>query len=291
MSIKSYNKLTKEIENQIRDIESKCKSFDQLKGNITLDSSINYAPEMHNIFLYFENSKLVSLLTIFMPTAEEAEISAYTLPEFRRKGYFSKLLHHATTELAKFKLKALLFVCEAQSKSGLELVKKLGAELDFTEYLLRYASETSMNTTHNQTRQISVQKASLSDLEALIRLSQDIFEDEYEDAKSMIVKGLDSKQRTQYIASLHGKPVGLGGVFLEDSEACLYGLGILPEFQGKGLGKELLSVLIHELQQQGIKNIMLEVEGNNQTAFRLYRNNGFDIEAAFGYYRKSLGTE
>jgi ribosomal protein S18 acetylase RimI-like enzyme len=287
LSIKSLNHLTEEIIKQVRKVEQSCKSYDGLNGSMTLDSSINFDPQMKNLYLFYEEDLLVSVLALFMPTSEAAEISAYTLPEFRRKGYFKQLLNEATKELQKYQVSNLLFVCEPQSKDGMETIKKIGVELDFTEYLLQY-NHSAKAFDHVKSTQIELKKATLDDLETMVKLSQLSFDDEYEDAKSMITKAFESESRTQYIAILNEQPIGLGGVYLEDGEVSLFGLGISPNFQGKGFGKELLHLIIEELKHQGIQNITLEVDSNNQTAFQLYRKYGFEIQAAFDYYRKSL---
>ena len=46
---------------------------------------------------------------------QEAEISAFTLPEYRCNGYFKLLLSKAIQELNKFNIRDILFVCEKQS--------------------------------------------------------------------------------------------------------------------------------------------------------------------------------
>ena len=101
MGIKILNKTSKEITEQIKEVEIICKTYDKINGNMYLDTSLNFSPEMKSLFLFYKDNKLISVLSIFMPTAAEAEISAYTLPEYRLKGYFKKLLIEATEELKK----------------------------------------------------------------------------------------------------------------------------------------------------------------------------------------------
>ncbi len=43
---------------------------------------------------------------MFIPTKQEAEISAYTLSEYRKRGIFRNLLEKAQAELMKCKLES-----------------------------------------------------------------------------------------------------------------------------------------------------------------------------------------
>jgi len=127
MIIKELVKASEEVIKEIRQLEIACKDYDKLTGDIFLDSSLNFNPYMKNIFLLYEDDKLVSLLTMFIPTQTEAEISSFTLPKYRQKGYFKALFVKASNELKKYEVQDVLFVCEPQSFSGKAVIKKLKA--------------------------------------------------------------------------------------------------------------------------------------------------------------------
>jgi ribosomal protein S18 acetylase RimI-like enzyme len=119
-------------------------------------------------------------------------------------------------------------------------------------------------------------------------MSQSIFNDEYDDAKSMIESSFASEARVQYIGIFDNNPVGSATIFSDREQATIYALGILPEYQGKGLGKEFLSLLLRELLKNK-DNINLEVNSVNARAFNLYKSMNFKVEIAYDYYRKSSG--
>ena len=289
MGIKILNKTSKEITEQIREVEIICKTYDKINGNMYLDTSLNFSPEMKSLFLFYKDNKLISVLSIFMPTAAEAEISAYTLPEYRRKGYFKKLLIEATEELKKYKKADLLFVCEPQSMDGKEAIKKLNAELHFTEYFLRYKGSASYLEIQ-QFSKIKLQEAGLKDLEDIVLLGQQVFNYSYGDAKSMIQKPLEADNRTQYIAILDNRLIGMGAVSFESDEASIFGLGISPKYQGKGLGKEFLNLILEDLKKKEIQNVSIEVDSSNKNAFNLYVKCGFEVETTYDYYRKRAAS-
>lgn len=115
-----------------------------------------------------------------------------------------------------------------------------------------------------------------------------VYDESYEDAESIIKSSLTSSNRKAYAAVLGDRLIGKGFAGFEDGEVSINGLGILPEFQGKGYGKELLLMIMRDLLENGHKNITLEVSSKNNRAFELYRKSGFKVEIAIDYYRKAV---
>lgn len=63
-------------------------------------------------------------------------------------------------------------------------------------------------------------------------------------------------------------------------------IGVLPEFEGRGIARAMLSELIAEAARRGAQEIMLEVSANNPRAQRLYQRYGFiHIHTRRRYYR------
>ena len=52
-------------------------------------------------------------------------------------------------------------------------------------------------------------------------------------------------------------------------------LFILPEFQGKGIGKLAIDFIVSEARKAGVKALHLEAEHHNSRGLRLYRQKGF----------------
>lgn len=61
--------------------------------------------------------------------------------------------------------------------------------------------------------------------------------------------------------------------------------------RGRGIGKALLLAGLEDLRMSPVTHLMLEVEEDNQSAIRLYRNNGFaEVARREGYYQKADGS-
>lgn len=285
MVIKAYSSLSEKAINEVLNLEKACKEFDKLKGSVFLDTSLNFDHNIKSVFLLYENRELISMLSMFIPTQQEAEISAFTLPEYRQSGCFKALLSKAIDELKKFEIQNILFVCESQSISGKEVAAALNAEYDHTEYSM------SFNSTKFECQdkyRLSLITPNLKDLEKIIEISMKTFDDGYEDSKSLIENCLQTKPRKQYLAVLNDEIIGLGSINKQRDEALIFGFGIVPEYRGVGYGKELLHLIIDRLRQSGTTEIMLDVNSDNVYALKLYKKCGFQIEVVFDYYKKRL---
>lgn len=75
--------------------------------------------------------------------------------------------------------------------------------------------------------------------------------------------------------------VGLVAAYFdsETGNGFITNVSVIPEFQKRGLGRQLLTRCIDELQQTGAIRIRLEVDKDNHTAQRLYSKYGFSTVA------------
>lgn len=283
MILKELKVYSENVVNEVHHLEQICKDQDNLKGSIFVDTTMNFNQEMNSIFLMYDGNQLISLLTMFVPTQHEAEITALTLPSHRGKGYFKKLLSKAVEELIKYEIPEVLFVLESQSITGKHVITHLAAQYDFTEYSMRLDDRKYVPLASNRLKYL---KPSEEDLKRLIDTSMRIFEDSYEDAQSMILNNFQSVTRDQYLGILNGELIGMGSSSRDGDEVSIFGFGITPEFRSKGYGYDLLQLIVEHLRQSGIREIVIEVDSNNTHAFNLYQKFGFQIETAFEYYRK-----
>lgn len=87
----------------------------------------------------------------------------------------------------------------------------------------------------------------------------------------------------QFMAVDHGQVVGWADIFPSWAHAVAHcgslGMGVLPEYRGKGIGRQLLQACISKAATKGITRIELEVRADNERAIALYKALGFEIEA------------
>lgn len=272
---------------EIRKLERICKKHDGLQTSLFLDASLNFDKEMKSFLLLYDGDNLVSVMAIFAPTRNEAELSALTLPQARQKGYFNRLYFRAVDEIKKYGIKEVLFTCERCSDSGFETVSAHGAKLDHTEYSLKFHTEDSAILSEADFT-LELCEASADELDTLTALSAKVFDKSEEDEKSFVTSAFAAENRTQFVAKLEGKPIGMVSTGDEQGDVTIYGVGILPEYRGKGYGRQMLTLALKTLLGKGYQNIRIDVDSTNDAAHKLYSSSGFAEESTVDYYRKKL---
>ncbi|MEG1255578.1 GNAT family N-acetyltransferase [Clostridium sp.] len=284
MKILELQELNEQQIKDIRKLEGICKEYDGIKGDVFLSNELNFNKEIKCYFLSYEGETLISFIYMFMPTLQEAEVSAYTLPDERQKGYFKLLLEKAVEELNNYGVRKILFVHEPKSKNAKCVLKRLDVKYDFSEYLLVYDSTNSLEC-NSKLKLVPVQKENVNEIAAL---HVDIFNKSLEIGQSMVNRALDSEDRIPYMAKLNNEIIGIGSISLENKDGFICGLGISSKHQGKGYGKEILNLLIEKMLTMDINDILLEVDSENHIAYNLYTKSGFKIKTQFDYYRYLL---
>lgn len=106
-------------------------------------------------------------------------------------------------------------------------------------------------------------------------------------------KDLISKNGPVYYVINEDKVVGWCDVFPEENPRQSHrgglGMGILPEFRGKGIGSQLLQKVIDHAKTFGLEKIELNVYTSNISAVALYKKFGFEQEGLIKKYRKLDG--
>lgn len=91
----------------------------------------------------------------------------------------------------------------------------------------------------------------------------------------------------------HGEiPVGVLRLLHENDGGKDYSfvapIALIPEYQGKGLGAKLLRAGIYIGQENGYKDSMLSVNGENEHALTLYKREGYEIDFEISNFVKKL---
>ncbi|WP_069650331.1 ribosomal protein S18-alanine N-acetyltransferase [Caloranaerobacter ferrireducens] len=87
------------------------------------------------------------------------------------------------------------------------------------------------------------------------------------------------------VASIEGKVVGYGGIWLIVDEGHITNIAVHPNFRGLGIGNLLVEGLIKICRERGINRMTLEVRKSNKIAQSLYKKFGFkECGIRPGYY-------
>lgn len=89
-----------------------------------------------------------------------------------------------------------------------------------------------------------------------------------------------------FLASVDGKPAALHTVKIKDDLGSVDLIGVLPAYQGRGLGAASLWAGINHLKNRGVSKIDVVTEAENVDAVRMYERAGFFlVQVQFVYHR------
>lgn len=95
----------------------------------------------------------------------------------------------------------------------------------------------------------------------------------------------ENKLARYIVASIDGKVIGYGGIWLIVDEGHITNIAVHPSFRGLGIGKLLVEGLIEVCKNRGISRMTLEVRKSNKIAQSLYKKYGFrECGIRPGYY-------
>lgn len=299
MKLLKLHNLSMEKKEAVKDLVAACLIYDKLERNLYLENDLNFYENLDSFYLLYDKNKLVSVLTIVQPYMEEAEISAYTLPEYRRKGCFTKLFYKAIEELEGFDITSIEFVIEPASESGILTAKSFEAIYERSDYLLvielgntfRAWEKCLEESTGNDSKELDIRVLKAAELQKAVELHQEIFKNSLEEAEYIIHSAIDTSDMEGYGLFRREKLIGLCNISYGIETASIFGLGIAIVERGKGYGKLLLCKILKQAEEKEKKRLTLEVASESQEAFAMYRKNGFEIKAQYDYYRTVLAEE
>jgi len=130
---------------------------------------------------------------------------------------------------------------------------------------------------------LSVENFKEENLSDILKLERELFKEPY--SEETLRKELKLPFSVGLTAKLNGELVGYCFSWLVGETCEIHRIGVKKEFQGKGIGGELLKRLIKLSKERGAKQIILEVNEKNRKAISLYRRFGFiKISERKNYY-------
>ncbi len=114
--------------------------------------------------------------------------------------------------------------------------------------------------------------------ESLSQASRDAFTPHAYDAGTVAVyiRRSEADDDRIYVAMSGGDIVGYFFLWEFQSPIPLLGIGMADVFQGRGIGRKMMAILIEDAQTAGRDGIELTTMQHNDRAFALYRRMGFE---------------
>jgi len=283
-------------------LEIRCAQNDQITLKLELDYKLSDAQNRTadteitdmNEFMYFNGEELIGYMGIcsFGGISQPLEITGMVHPLYRRQGVFTKLMEQVLAECKSRNAKKILALCDNNSISGQAFLKKAGAVYKFSEFEM-YLNHKSYETLENQPPfGITFRKAVNADAleinrQNVIYFGSDPEEEnkDFDDSGILLPEEEEKRGMTIYIAEKEDRVIGKINLEVSDSgTGGIYGLGVLPEFRGKGYGRAILIYGVEKLKDANSTEVMLQVAAENERALNLYQSCGFQKTSVMDYY-------
>ena len=283
-------------------LEIQCAQNDQVTLKLELDYKLSDAKNRTadtvisdiNEFMYFNGEELIGYIGIcsFGGITQPLEITGMVHPKYRRQGIFSKLMELVIEECRRRDAEGILALCDKKSISGQGFLKKISAVYKFSEFEMYLNHKSYEKVEKQRPSGITFRKAVNADATEITRQNMiyfgDDLEEENEDSEDISIFLPEEEEKrgmTIYIAEKEEKVIGKVNLQMSDSgTGGIYGLGVLPEFRGKGFGREILTFGVEKLKDANATEVMLQVAAENGTALNLYKSCGFQETSVMDYF-------
>ena len=229
---------------------------------------------------------LVGALTV--QDGDPPEVCLLVHPAHRRRGVGRGLLKRAAVAALRRGAAEIVLTADERSAGGRAFAEAVGARYRFSEYrmeLERVPEDRPWPTP------LRLRRATAADAAAFARVGGAAFGDADEEARRRRVEeGMRATHHRYVLAEVDGRPIGTIRESAYDRTVYLTSFGVLPELQGQGLGRQILTRTVRRLAAEGWGSIRIEVESGNRNALGLYRSCGFREIAGYAYYALDLAV-
>ena len=279
MKIFCTNLLNVAQKNAVRSLEEACRAHDGVHNIAFLSNEINFDTAAPCFFLGYEKETPVGFLTLFMPTREEAEITAFVLPSARRKGYFAALVSAAKQELKARGIARVLFCVENTSADGCACAQSLSLH---TPHHSEYRMSTTCVPSFISSAAPEWQRVTPHNFDTYKTLVCGITP-ELAENESFLQAVLTDPARAAYIGFCANTPAVSFALNRENAESFLYCVGVGEAFRRRGLCKAAVQFAATQ-SLQNTPRMVLDVDSENPPALAAYRACGLQTDFRTDYY-------
>ena len=120
-----------------------------------------------------------------------------------------------------------------------------------------------------------IRDATSADLTTILQIDQAAFEWLWWESEPSLGGYLDVPGRLLWLAEVNGRPIGYLAANFRARFANFDRLGVLPELQGRGIGRALLTAALVHFLRRGVTELTLNTQASNHQSRRLYERLGF----------------
>lgn len=269
--------LSPEALSAIADLERRTLAVDGGRLKLEWGNLRRRSGEKVEDWLWWDGDQLLGFLGRYGFGGPKLEFTGMVDPAARRRGIGTALLDAGFAACAEEGLDDAWLIVPGGSEGGKAVVAKRGGELDHSEHALVLHGEPPSGRTDPA---ITLRDAVPDDVPELLRIADSAFDWTPPD----IFDRLRSPTSWTVIFERDGQAVGTLRASLTDDVGAVHGFAVDKPLQGKGIGRDVLRRVCHDLRSRGASRIELEVAVENEHALGLYTSLGFEPVITEDYY-------
>jgi ribosomal protein S18 acetylase RimI-like enzyme len=258
----------------IADLERRVVADDGGRLKLEWNALRNRSGQSVDDVLWWDGERLLGFLGIYSHSAPTLELAGMVDPAARRQGIGGALLDAGLHLCQEREHDSVLLVVPRTSVAGRSIAQRRGGKLDHSEHALELVDEPVEVPADPR---ITVRSASFEDQQTVRELMHLGFGWEPPEAA-----GHDPNT---HVVERDGQPIGTVRLIREGNTAAgVYGFVIHPDYQGRGIGRDVLHRLCRTARDDGATTVQLEVATDNDRALNLYTSLGFRAVITEDYY-------
>jgi len=273
---------------KVRALEKKCIALDGHTLKLELDYKQSMANELSmdsahmNEFMCKIEDQVIAYAGICGFDGMTLEVNGMVDPSYRRQGLFTTLIDFVIDEVNTRKEETLLLLADSESLSGQAFIKTLEVAYQHSEYEMFLEMKKPISF---DKRGLTFRKASNDDADEIVNQNAVYFDKAVEEIDMPLPETEEKRGMTIYLAELEDLTIGKVNIEIFKGVAGLFGLGVKPDYRGKGYGREILEFAVTKAIELGAEGVMLQVEAENDRALSLYKSCGFKIASKMDYFK------
>ncbi len=264
----STHQLDGEQLTQLNALAKRCQNHD---GN-AIPIYTNQLLQRRNLpcnLLYYHQRQLIGFLSVFFFYDDACELTLMVDPAWRKQCIAARLMSTILPVLTSRELDHLFFL----SPHGLNDAWLTSRGLSYHHSELQMQWKKGRAVTLNHPELSFCQSISDNDISTLVTIDMACFDTEKNILEDRFYRLLRDDTYQLFMIKLNNQPIGKAHLHRESGQAQLSDVAILPDYQGRGFGKELVAHCVQSAPQT--LPLRLCVELTNQTALNLYQKIGF----------------
>lgn len=266
---------------------SSVRSKDSTYNEIYLSNQYNYFSDMPTFIYAIDNDKMVGLTMLYADEKpnNEVEVHVEVCPTYRRQGIANEMIKRAEKVMNKYGYSEYCFVSEKPFiDKNPEFLKNTHLRIDDHDYHMETAKPKLIDKKDMLNQVLAVREMTKSDIEKVIELYSQAFNDSIESSTKYVVEGFKDKEKLSFVLTYQTTIIGYCAIDLGSFDY-FFGLFVAKDFSGHGYATFFIKKMMAIMQKKGSKRFVLDVEPDNYAAIHAYQNAGFDIKSETLYLK------